>query len=329
MNSELPTFNYLEQFFSYFAGIKERTPRTIREYRYDLILFFRFIKYLKQKGMPKKAEDLDNLDISDIDLAFIRTIELTEMYQFVSWLATVRKCGASARARRISAIRSFFTYLTTKCKLLDNNPAQELELPKKTKQLPRYLTVDESTKLLATVAQSNTKWNERDFCILTLFLNCGLRLSELVGIDVTDIREDTLVVTGKGNKERTIYLNDVCCQALNDLLSVRVPAKVPDSEALFVSRNRQRISVRAVQNLVKKYITSAGLDPKRYSTHKLRHTAATLMYQYGAVDLRSLQQILGHSSIATTEIYTHVNDDMLHKAVESNPLNQLRKDELK
>lgn len=319
-------FDYLDEFLSYFSGVRERSPATMKEYHYDLRLFFR---WLKQYRLPElKNVPLDEIDLSDIDKEFLEKVKLSEIYRFISWLAEERKNGPAARARRISAIRAFFNYLTGKIHLLDQNPAAELESPKQMKSLPRFLDVEESKALLRSAASSDERFSTRDFCILTLFLNCGMRLSELCGINVSDIRGESLRVIGKGSKERTVYLNGLCIDAVNEWLQERIPARKPDEDALFVSRNRRRISQRAVENVVKKYLLSAGLDPKRYSAHKLRHTAATLMYQHGQVDLRSLQQILGHESVATTEIYTHISSSMLHDAVDKNPLNQMSREEL-
>ncbi|HHT24650.1 MAG TPA: tyrosine recombinase XerC [Clostridiaceae bacterium] len=318
------TFYWLEEFFSYFSGIKARAPGTIQEYRYDLEMFFRFLK--KHRNLVAEDQTFDEIIITDIDEEFLRSVKLSEMYRFIAWLGNERDNGPASRSRRISAIRTFYNFLSTKAKIIEYNPAAELESPKQTKKLPRYLSVDESISVLSEAANSDDQFSSRDYCILTLFLNCGMRLSELCGINLSDIAEETLTVMGKGGKERTIYLNSICIQAIEDYLPERLEPKPEEkNDPLFVSRNRRRISQRAVQNIVKKYIIKAGLDPQKYSTHKLRHTAATLMYQYGQVDLRSLQQILGHTSVSTTEIYTHINDEMLHQAVENNPLNLYRK----
>ncbi len=324
------SFYWLDEFFSYFSGIKERSENTIQEYHYDLELFFRFLK--QYRGLINPNEEFEEISIEDVDQNFLQSIQLSEMYRFISWLGNERDNGPAARSRRISAIRTFFNYLFTKAKVIEQNPAAELESPKLKKRLPRHLSVDESVNMLSVAANADDMFAERDYCILTLFLNCGMRLSELCGINVQDIREETLTVLGKGGKERTIYLNRVCLQAIDQYLPTRLEPKPDDKDsqnALFISRNRKRISQRAVQNMVKKYILKAGLDPEKYSVHKLRHTAATLMYQHGHVDLRSLQQILGHTSVSTTEIYTHINSDMLHEAVENNPLNSFRMSDFK
>jgi site-specific recombinase XerD len=317
------SFIWLDQFLGYFQAIKERSSLTIKEYRYDLLLFFRFM--LLRRGLAEAGQPFDEISVAGIDDAFLRAIRLTDLYAFVTWLSVERKNGPAARARRIAAIRAFFAYLKNKARVLDENVALDLETPRLLRRLPRHLSLEESQHLLETAADSESHWSARDYCILTLFLNCGLRLSELCGINLAVIREDTLTVLGKGGKERTIYLNSACLEALGEWLAERPTTGLKDPQALFISRPGNRISAKMVQVLIKKYIVAAGLDPKRYSTHKLRHTAATLMYKYGKVDIRALQVILGHASVSTTEIYTHVDADSLHSAVEKNPLNQSRK----
>ena len=319
---ETNLFPLLEQFLDYFQAIKESSPLTIREYRDDLVVFFRFLQLLR--GTAKTGTPLAEIDISGMDAASLRAVRLTDFYAWLTWLSRDRRCGPATRARKTAAIRAFFNYLKNKAFVLEENPALELEAPKQLRQLPRHLSLDESRQLLETAADAGNPRSSRDVCILTFFLNCGLRLAELCSINLSDIREDTLVVMGKGGKERTIYLNGACLDALEDWLAERPKAGLADPDALFISRLRRRISPKTVQYLLKNYLIFAGLDPRRYSVHKLRHTAATLMYQYGRVDIRALQQILGHASIATTEIYTHVDNAALHQAVEANPLNQMR-----
>lgn len=307
----------VRDFLNYMETIKGKSKNTIKEYFYDLRLFIRFIK--QYKNLTDET-DMDKIDISDVDIEVIKSISLSDLYEYMSFLSRERDNNASSRARKVASIKSFFNYLTNKAKKLEYNPASELESPKILKRLPKYLNVEESKKLLGAIDGKN---RERDYAIITLFLNCGLRLSELVGININRIRNDTLTVIGKGDKERTIYLNSACVKAINDYLKVRPVEGVKDKNALFLSERKQRISPKTVQYIVKKYIKNAGLDPERYSTHKLRHTAATLMYKHGKVDIRALQEILGHESISTTEIYTHVDSDQLKKAVESNPLAEI------
>ncbi|HOK44091.1 MAG TPA: tyrosine recombinase XerC, partial [Thermoclostridium caenicola] len=303
------------EFLNYMLTIKGKSIKTVQEYYYDLRTFFRYIKLTTRPGF--KDADFDTIDVRDITLDDIKKIDLADLYSFMSFISRFRGNSAVTRARKVACLRSFYKYLFTKVKLIDYNPAAELDSPKVVHRLPKYLNVDESIQLLESVEGKN---QERDYAILVLFLNCGLRLSELVGINLSNIRGDTLTVIGKGNKERTIYLNQACLDAINAYLRVRPVEGVKDKNALFLSERKQRISPKTVQYLVKKYLGAAGLDTQKYSTHKLRHTAATLMYKHGHVDIRALQAILGHESIATTEIYTHIDDDQLRRAVESNPL---------
>lgn len=307
----------VKDFLSYMETIKGKSKNTTHEYYYDLRLFFRFMKI--HKGMDDPGKDFELIDIKDIDIQMVKGITLSDLYSFMSFLSRERDNNSSSRARKVASIKSFFNYLTNKAKLLEYNPAAELESPKIMKRLPKYLNIEESKKLLGAI---DGEHRERDFAIITLFLNCGLRLSELVNINLNKIRNDVLTVIGKGDKERVIYLNTACQKAIQAYLKVRAVDGVKDKNALFLSERKQRISNKTVQHIVKKYIKAAGLDPERYSTHKLRHTAATLMYKHGKVDIRSLQEILGHESISTTEIYTHVDSQQLKKAVESNPLSE-------
>ena len=319
----LDSFVRLEEFLGYIRAILERSEGTVRQYRYDLVLFFRYLISDDRKLVPED-EAWEAIDISGVDDSFLRSIQLSDLYGYIGWLATTRKTAPATRARRSSSLRTFFDYLTTKAHVLDDNVAANLESPKQVKRLPRHLSLDESRELLQAASRSHTRFSTRDYAMLTLFLNCGLRLSELCGIDLSSWRDETLTVVGKGNKERTIYLNGACISAIEDYLPDRIKPIKEDKDAMFISRLGKRVTPRAVQNIIKKYIMSAGLDPSRYSTHKLRHTAATLMYQYGEVDIRSLQALLGHASVATTEIYTHIDQKALHEAVEQNPLNQER-----
>ncbi len=313
-------FPILDGFLGYLQAIRGRSALTVREYRYDLQMFFRFHKRLLDPSLA--AAPFAETPIDDVDEAYLRTISLNDLYAFVTWLSRDRKAAAATRARKVASLRVFFKYLKTKARLIADDPASELDTPKLIRRLPRHLSLDESKRLLDSVSTVEPPFPERDYCILTFFLNCGLRLSELTGIDMSRIRDDTLTVVGKGAKERTVYLNGSCLEALDQWLAVRknLNPKGGGRDALFVSRRGNRISTKMVQVIVKRTIRSAGLDPSRYSTHKLRHTAATLMYKYGHVDIRTLQKILGHESIVTTEIYTHVDEDQLHQAVESNPL---------
>lgn len=305
----------LQNFLNYISTIKGCSPGTVGEYTSDLKLFFRFIKCYKNN--LKIDTGFKEIDISDVGISEIKSITLNDLYAYMAFLSNIKNNKPESRARKTASLKSFFKYLVNKAKLIEYNPASELESPKVQKSLPKYLSIEESKQLLKSIEGEH---KERDYAIIVFFLNCGLRLSELVNIDINKIRQDTLTVIGKGNKERTIYLNTACKQALSDYLKVRQVHGIKDKEALFLSERKQRISIKTVQHIVKKYLKMAGLDAKKYSTHKLRHTAATLMYKYGKVDIRSLQEILGHESVSTTEIYTHIDSSQLKNAVDRNPL---------
>ena len=319
--------DYLNSFLNYNTTILNKSPNSIKEYNYDLNMF---LKYIKIHFKLTNEHDFSRIKIKDISLDIIKKIELEDIHSFISYLAIEQKSKPATRARKVSTIRIFFKYLTQKAHLIDKNPAEFLETPKLDKRLPKYLNVDDSKRLLQATNNTDNRNHERDYAIITLFLNCGLRLSELVGINITDIdfNENKLTVIGKGNKERTIYLNNACVHALKDYLAVKPKEgikhdKLNSEKALFLSERKERISRRTVQHIVYTKLLSAGLDPSKYSTHKLRHTAATLMYQYGEVDIRALQVLLGHESIATTEIYTHVDDEQVRNAIEKNPLSNM------
>ncbi|MFA5524687.1 MAG: tyrosine recombinase XerC [Tissierellales bacterium] len=307
----------LEDFLNYTETIKGKSENTVKEYFFDLRTLFRFLK-LRYK-LIEKDTPFDEIDISDVDEKLIKRVNLQDLYAFISFVDKERNNKNYAKARKVASIRSFFKFLYSKLRIIDYNPALDLESPKTRNRHPVYLSLDEAESLLDSIDGS---FKERDYAIITLFLNCGLRLSELVSINIDKIKGDILTVVGKGDKERTIYLNEACLHAINEYLQVRPTEGVKTPNALFLSNRKARISNKTVQYLVKKHLKDAGLDIEMYSTHKLRHTAATLMYKYGNVDIRALQQILGHENVSTTQIYTHLDDDRLRKAVESNPLSK-------
>ncbi|MEG1632772.1 MAG: tyrosine recombinase XerC [Oscillospiraceae bacterium] len=325
MDYRIESPQILRDFLAYHETIKGHSRNTVDEYFLDLRNFFRFLKI--SRGIAPRAAEPSEISIMDVDLPFVQAVTLTEVYEYLSYLARDRvrnensrepKYGlsASTRARKIATIRSFFKYLTVKAKLLDENPVADLDSPKSTKTLPRYLTLDESRRLLMAADGIN---KERDYCILCLFLNCGLRISELVGINVQDVRSDNIRVLGKGDKERIVYINDACAEAINNYLPVRSAMSGQSCSAMFLSNRRSRISRETVHAMVKRTLLKAGLDPDKYSAHKLRHTAATLMLQNG-VDIRTLQEVLGHEHLNTTQIYTHVDNAELRTAAAANPL---------
>ena len=320
----------LRDFLAYHETIKAHSRRTVDEYYLDLRNFFRYLKQTRDPSLAGKA--LDEIDISDVDLDFVGSVTLTDIYGYMTYLARDRVqhansprsgygLNAASRARKIATIRSFYSYLTNKMHLLRENPVKDMDSPKLKKTLPKYLTLDESLQLLGSVDGKN---QERDYCILTLFLNCGLRISELVGLDLSDIQDDALRVLGKGNKVRIIYLNDACQDAIAKYLAVRRPITGRDANALFLSSQNERISRATVHAMVKKRLSEAGLNASEYSSHKLRHTAATLMLQNG-VDVRAVQEVLGHDHLNTTEIYTHIDNESLRIAAKANPLSRVKK----
>ncbi|MBC2581376.1 tyrosine recombinase XerC [Clostridium sp. DJ247] len=315
-NGDLP--EQVTNFLNYLETIKGKSQNTLNAYRIDLTMFFRFIKIYKRLPYDEDLE-FEEIPIYDIDDYIIKRIKLADLYAFLSFTEKYRSNSAYARARKVATLKSFFKFLSGKAKIIDENPAIELESPKISKRNPTYLTLEESKSLLRAIDGRN---KERDYCIITLFLNCGLRLSELCGINISNIKDDVLTVIGKGNKERTVYLNNACIKSINNYINVRNKNidKIIDKDALFISKNNTRVSKRTVEVMLKKYLSAAGLDTVKYTPHKLRHTAATLMYKHGNVDIRSLQKILGHENVSTTQIYTHVDDDQLREAVRSNPL---------
>lgn len=312
----------LEDYLNYMETIKGTSSNTVKEYFFDLRTFLRFIK-LRYKLVNNNIP-FEGIDISDINIELIKKITILDLHAYISYMDKNRNNGNSTKSRKIASLRSFFNYLYAKVNLITNNPADKLESPKTDTRQPIYLTLEECEKLLSTILQNkNEVIRKRDYAIVLLFLNCGLRLSELSSINIGKIKHDTLTVIGKGNKERTIYFNSACMEAINDYLTVR-PKDSKDKEALFLSIRKQRMSNRAIQHMIERYLKKAGFDTSVYSTHKLRHTAATLMYKYGNVDIRALQEILGHTNVSTTQIYTHIDDERLRDAVKSNPLANIK-----
>ncbi len=312
----------VNEYISELSVVKGRSNQTVSEYISDLRLFFRFI-VAKKSGLQSPEDLENNFDLSYIDVNFISEIKLKDVNDFLIYCAGNRSNNTTTRSRKASSIRGFFKYVADKMHYIDVNPVSQLQVAKRKKVLPRYLTLEESIQLLESVDGPN---KARDYCILTLFLNCGLRLAELVGLDVRDVNlsEKTMVVTGKGNKQRKIYLNKACLDALTSYLQVRPNnnLKGDDRNALFISRLNKRIGRQAVQLMVYHYLEVIGLDGQHYSCHKLRHTAATLMYQHGNVDVLVLKEMLGHEAIATTEIYTHLENKQLREATKRNPLSK-------
>lgn len=318
----------LKDFLTYHENIKGQSQLTVSEYYLDLRMFLRFVK-LMRSDMPINS-NLEDISIQDIDIGFIEKIDTSDIFDFLSYLSNDRALSPNspvtdygispaARARKLSAIKSFYKYLTVRTKQLQENPVADMEYPKLRKSLPKYLTLEQSAALLKAVSGPNEK---RDYAILMLFLNCGIRRSELVGLNLTDVYEDRIRVVGKGNKERFVYFGSACRKAIDAYLAERNERVLTDNRALFGSRNGNRISKEAVHRLVKKALLQAGLDSTQFSAHKLRHTAATMMLS-GGVDVKTVQEVLGHENLNTTQIYTHIENTELKIAAEANPLSKL------
>lgn len=304
-------------YLNYLEVIKQKSALTISEYAHDLRTFFRYL--VKSRNKSLWDTPLEEIDISVVDDKFIKSVTPSDAYAFIAYCKRFRGNKAAARARKVVSIKRFFRYCSVHLEIFDINPMQELESPNVKKALPRYLTLEQSLEILNCI--NDGRFKERDFCIITLFLNCGIRLSELTGLNLNDISSDnTMRILGKGDKERIIYLNDACQKAVARYLRVRPAEGLKDRNALFISRNLRRINPRSVQNIVQNILKKAGLDGQGFSVHKLRHTAATLMYQHGEIDLLVLKELLGHENLSTTEIYTHIADDQIKKSLESNPL---------
>lgn len=310
----------IKDFLFYMQTVRGKSPRTVAQYFIDLRTFFRFM--VKKRGLPGGEKTFEEVPIDMVDAALADSVTLTDLYEFLYYVSEERHNNAATRARKVSCLRSFYKYACERMGTLHNNPTHNLETPKKKKSLPKYLTLEQSIELLTHVEGD---YPERDFCILTLFLNCGMRLSELCGLNLTDDSGETLRVTGKGNKERTVYLNEACRTALDAYKKARPKEGVKDKQALFISRLGRRISPKTVQWIVKRNLQGAGLAGQGFSTHKLRHTAATMMYQEGHVDIRVLQEVLGHENLGTTQIYTHISSRQLKEAAASTPLAHFKK----
>lgn len=329
MANDIKTSALIEKYLNYKLVVQERSEKTVDEYRLDLRSFFRFI-IAQRNGIDTEGDEFAELSIESVDEEFVKTVTSLEILEYLTFERNKRGNQPSARARKLSSIKSFFKYITVHEHLTEKNVAVDIESPKLKKTLPKYLTEEESIELLrAILNDKSSKSRSRDFCMITLFLNCGMRLSELVGINLSDIATDrtSLRVVGKGNKERMVYLNDSCRAAIGEYLSVRSKSEIKEKNALFISNRGTRISNQMVQKTVEKYLLLAGLGNRKLSTHKLRHTAATLLYQKGGVDVLTLKEILGHEQLSTTQIYTHISNKAVEDAAYRHPLaNMTRRD---
>ena len=317
--SDCPEF--LISFLAYELSIRNLSPRTVDGYAVDLRTFFRFLR--STRDQPFSDVPLEEIPIKDLTFDFVRDISKKDVYEFMYYLTKERSNSARTRARKLCSVKAFFRYYVNKQNMLEQNPAIDVDSPSLKKSLPKYLSLEECLELLRHI---ETEFTERDYCIITFFLNCGMRLSELVGINLTDFKENTVRILGKGNKERTVYLTGACIDALDHYLKERnALSNLKDRNALFVSkRTGKRLSPRRVEQIVGQCLAQAGLSGKGYSPHKLRHTAATLMYRSGQADMLALQEILGHANVSTTQIYTHISRSQLDQAVNASPLAKVK-----
>lgn len=316
---------FLNEYLVHMKIVKLLAERTIEEYYTDIRLFLRYI----YENNHNTGKTFSEIDIRDMNVSEIKNISVSDIYNFIFYTSDERHNKDRARYRKISSLRSFFKYMEKTAHIIEKDPTKDLDVPVPKASLPKFLSLNESLRLLET---ADTADSRRDYCIITLFLNCGMRLSELVGIDIKDIDfyENRLKVLGKRSKERMVYLNQACVDALQKYLVIRKNnPKATDEPALFISNQNRRISKRRVQQIVEETLQKANLDGKGITTHKLRHTAATLMYQYGDADVLTLKELLGHANIATTEIYTHLNSESVRNAVENNPLSKVKSDKAK
>lgn len=319
MYKDIPIF--LNDFLNYIKTIKGLSQNTVNEYYYDIRLYLKYISY-RLNLVDYKDENIEDIDIKKLKSSDLKDVTIIDIHSYISYRDNKRDNSPTTRARKVSSLRTFYKYLTTISKELKENPTLELETPKTKKRNPIYLTLDEAKKLLETVANEKRLFmRTRDFAIILIFLTTGIRLSELSSLNVNSIKDMQFTVVGKGNKERVVYMTEACKYAINTYLDIR--PDIENEKALFLSNRNKRMSNRAIQHMIDKYLNKAGFDINRYSTHKLRHTAATLMYREG-VDIRTLQKVLGHTSVATTQIYTHVADDNVKKAIDINPLHDIK-----
>ena len=307
----------LKDFLIYLTTITGKSQRTRKEYEYDIMLFLRFLKAI-QEDIP--IESLHTVDVSKLDAAWFNDISLEDLYLFVEYCEVQRGNSATARARKVATLRAFFKYLKHKRRVIDENPAEQLETPKIGKRTPVYLNLDEAKTFIQAIDQQH--YNERDYCMMTLFLNLGLRVSELCELNLSSIQGRQLTVIGKGNKQRTVYLNDSCMAALTRYMPLRTPYKGGGEEPLFVSQKGTRFARQSIARIVKQINAQSDSTKNKLTPHKLRHTSATMMYKAGA-DIRSLQHILGHTSVSTTQIYTHIEDEQLQEVLKKNPFNDI------
>ncbi|KQL36166.1 recombinase XerC [Psychrobacillus sp. FJAT-21963] len=309
----------MKDFLVYLTTIKGKSLRTRKEYEYDLKLFFRFLKAIEDDIDPG---EIQTINISDINIEWIREVTLEDIYLFLEYCEVQRNNSTASRARKAATIKSFFKYLKGKRRLLEYNPADELESPKIGKKKPIYMNQQEAEQFIAAIRRNNHYY--RNFSMVMFFLNLGIRVSELCNLNINSIQGNLLSVIGKGDKERTVFMNNVCLRSL-EIYKEKERKYIHGAsnlEALFLSQKGTRLTRQTVAKIIKQIKEDAGIQKEKITPHKLRHTSATIMYKNGA-DIRSLQHILGHTSVSTTQIYTHVEDKEIQQVIDNNPFNHL------
>lgn len=278
---------------------KNKSENTIKNYLSDVYLFFDY--YFEQKGLKNKITN-----------AAVKNVREKDVYNYMNHLAFDEDLAATSRARKLTTLKVFFKYAMKVEKLIVFNPAADVEYPEIPKTIPKPLSLDEGRLLLNTIKNSNSKYKIRDYAMVCMFVNTGLRLEELVDINIKDIKNDTSLTMGKGKKERMVYFNSSVMNSLNEYLKVRPQV---NCDALFLSERNQRISRSTVQKLVKGYLVEAGLG--EFHTHSLRTTFATNQHKYANTDVLTLQKLMGHESLSTTKKYTLIDEEQSRKAVNS------------
>lgn len=321
----VPAPPVVQDFLSYLVGIKNQSRNTAYEYSIDLRAFFEF--YLTRHKNAAKDDSRDDAYLH-MTIADVQNIDRIDIADYLYYMSN-KGLAPATRARKLASVRAYFDYMCYKTYRLEDNPCEMVESPAFKRKLPVFLTEEDCLELLEAIRHSLDKNTARDYLIITLFMCCGLRIDELVGVNVGDIRPYQesgadglqLVVTGKGSKQRTIYLPQLCIEAYHNYADKRPEPKDRREKALFISQKGQRLSHRAIERMVKKYFVKANLDATRLSPHKLRHTAATNMLNANT-DIRVIQQALGHETLQTTQIYAHVSNASLREAFLNNSLAQ-------
>lgn len=320
---------FLSNYLKYKRYIDFGAQTTTDETFFDLRTLFRYVKlylYDKNKLVNITKEEFKKIDITDVTIEDLEKMNQNDLQNYLFFLDSTLENVSKTRNRKLASMKRLYEYLETN-NLINVNPTKWMQSATIEKRQPKYLDLKESKQLLANTINSDSRYKIRNYAIICIFLNCSLRLSELVGINLTDLKidnsEQSLRVTGKGNKQRILYLNSAVCEAINTYLKVRPPLDKSnkDYNALFLSSREKRISQRSVQDIIKselkELMESKGKESAKYHTHTLRHSCATLLYNEANVDIFVLKRILGHESLVATEVYTHVSDKKLREFMQN------------